>query len=110
MGNYYTKLGTTLLCFNKQTFCLITGFLFGNEVPLPYNSPATLIPRLFGTSIHWREIKLSDLDKLFKESFNNLTDEDVVRVGLILVIDLVFLGRQKGLCPPTLGSAISRKL
>ena len=89
------EVDNTMLCFNKHAFCLITCFLFGNEVPLPPDSPTTLILRIFGNSCHWREKKLSDLDNLFKDSFHNLSDEDAVRVSLILVLDLVFLGRQK---------------
>ena len=42
------KVYNTMLCFNKHAFCLITGFLCGNEVPLPPDSPTTLIPRIFG--------------------------------------------------------------
>ena len=83
------------MCFNKHAFCLITGFLFGNEVELPYNGPATLTERIFGELRYLREIKVSDFDKIFKDHFCDLSDEDAVRVGLFLVLDLVFLGRQK---------------
>ena len=79
----------------NRFFCLITGFLFGNEIELPYNCPATLTERLFGDLRYLREIKVSDFDKIFKDHFYDLSDEDAVRVGLLLVLDLVFLGRQK---------------
>ena len=91
------EVDKTMLCFNKHVFVLLPVFFSETKFRyhLPPNSPTTLIPRIFGDFCHWREKKLSDLDKLFKNNFHNLSDEDAVRVGLILVLDLVFLGRQK---------------
>lgn len=85
----------TLLRFSKQDFCLITGLLFGEENKRSHNSPMALIGRIFHNVEHWREVTVGDLYKLMGNNFCNLTDEDAVRVGLLLVLDLVFLGRQK---------------
>lgn len=84
-----------LLSFKKSDFCLITGFKFGNENHPPHNQTAPIIQRLFDGDYSARSIKVWDLDSIFQNYFHLLSDGDAVRVGLLIVLDLVFLGRQK---------------
>ncbi|KAJ9545557.1 LOW QUALITY PROTEIN: hypothetical protein OSB04_025264 [Centaurea solstitialis] len=83
------------LSFKKSDFCLITGFKFGNENNPPHNQTASIIERLFDGDYSARSLKVSDLYSIFQNYFHLLSDGDAVRVGLLIVLDLVFLGRQK---------------
>jgi len=81
--------------FKKSDFCLITGFKFGNENHPPHNQTTPIISRLFYGDYQTRSIKVWDLDSIFQNYFHLLPDGDAVRVGLLIVLDIVFLGRQK---------------
>lgn len=84
-----------LLFFKKSDFCLITGFKFGIENHPPHNQTAPIIQRLFYGDYCTGSIKVRDLEMIFQNHFHLLLDGDAVRVGLLLVLELVFLGRQK---------------
>ncbi|PWA85932.1 phospholipase-like protein [Artemisia annua] len=84
------------LHFGRPEFSLIIGFRFGKFVrPQLYSSgdikfKARVFPKKQGE-------KLSNLDLLGvledEELFGNLSDEDAVRVCLLLVLEVVFMGR-----------------
>lgn len=84
------------LHFGRTEFCLITGFLFGKWVSSEVYSKGHIKfkERVFPQK---QGIKLSSLDLLGliedQELFDNLADEDAVRVCLLLVLEVIFMGR-----------------
>ena len=84
------------LHFGRPEFCLITGFRFGKWVSSHDFSKGDIkfkmrvFPKKMG-------IKLSNLDLLGlvedEEQFCKLSDEDAVRVCLLLTLDVIFMGR-----------------
>ena len=84
------------LHFGRTEFYLITGFRFGKNVsPQLYNSgDIKFKSRVFPKS---QGVKISNLDLLGvvedEELFGKLSDEDAVRVCLLLVLEVIFMGR-----------------
>nr|GEW88331.1 hypothetical protein [Tanacetum cinerariifolium] len=87
--------------FGRQEFCLITGFLFGK---LPKEESYKGIPnsnfldRIFPdrSSKRVKKVKGDDLMELFTndELWFGISDHDAVRVCLLLVATIVFMGRE----------------
>ncbi|GKD39844.1 phospholipase-like protein [Tanacetum coccineum] len=69
------KIGNNYFEFGRQEFCLITGFAFG-KIP--------------------KKVRVSDLLKLIRKpkKWSALSDEDSVKVCLLLVSNIVFMGRE----------------
>ncbi|PWA66519.1 phospholipase-like protein [Artemisia annua] len=84
------------LHFGRPEFCLITGFRFGKWVS---SQDLTKGDIKFKTRVFPNKmgIKLSNLDLLGlveeEELFSNLSDEDAVRVCLLLALEVIFMGR-----------------
>ncbi|GKC43875.1 ribonuclease H-like domain-containing protein [Tanacetum coccineum] len=72
------KIGNTNFEFGRQEFCLITGFAFG-KIPKPL-----------------KKVRVSDLLELIRKPkiWSALSDEDSVKVCLLLVSNIVFMGRE----------------
>ncbi|GJX41951.1 phospholipase-like protein [Tanacetum coccineum] len=85
-------IGQHTLEFGRREFCLVIGFHFG-KVCLDHLSkgPSGFRDRVFpGVA----RVKGIELNKLLhsQTDFNNLLDDDVVRVCLLLALDFVFMG------------------
>lgn len=83
------------LHFGRPEFALITGFRFGNvNFDLYRSGEVKLKSRLFPKKI---EVKLTNLDLLGviedEELFGKISDEDAIRVCLLFVYEVIFLGR-----------------
>ncbi|GKB66415.1 phospholipase-like protein [Tanacetum coccineum] len=95
------KIGNNNFEFGRQEFCLITGFAFG-KIPRVdtfkglQNSP--FCDRVFSDKIAepLKKVRVSDLLKLIRkpEMWYGLSDEDSVKVCLLLVSNIVFMGRE----------------
>ncbi|GJS57698.1 RNA-directed DNA polymerase, eukaryota, reverse transcriptase zinc-binding domain protein [Tanacetum coccineum] len=78
--------------FGREDFCLITGFLFGKYKLDPKEEDHSEFCKRVFPKID--NLKGEHLLKLLNEDvkFNQLDDEDVVRVCLLLALDYVFMG------------------
>ncbi|KAJ9565758.1 hypothetical protein OSB04_001724 [Centaurea solstitialis] len=87
--------------FGRQEFMLITGLTFGLAPNIRHAIGDTLITRLFPRSVPARPIRgqpfrvrVKEVVKVWDESFFRLNDEDKVKIALIMMVELVFLGKQ----------------
>nr|GEZ19433.1 phospholipase-like protein [Tanacetum cinerariifolium] len=95
------KIGNNHFEFGRQEFCLITGFAFG-KIPKAYtfyglqNSP--FCDRVFPDKISkpLKKVRVLELLGLIKspKKWYALSDEDSVKVCLLLVSNIVFMGRE----------------
>ena len=97
------KIGDNVLEFGREQFCMITGFVFGhvpsehfiNVHGLPHS---TFYDRLFpqNKSRRTKKIKGEQLFAMLKpgEEWDALSDEDAVRVCLLVIATSVFIGRE----------------
>ncbi|GKD39247.1 phospholipase-like protein [Tanacetum coccineum] len=95
------KIGNNNFEFGRQEFCLITGFAFG-KIPKEdtfkglQNSP--FCDRVFLDKIAepLKKVRVSDLLELIRKPkmWYALSDEDSVKVCLLLVSNIVFMGRE----------------
>nr|GEV42397.1 uridine kinase-like protein 4 [Tanacetum cinerariifolium] len=88
------RIGGHELRFGREEFCLITGFRFG---PSRISSEkCTDIPfraRVFSHIPGRVSIKGSDVASIFKDSFDQISDLDAVRISLLMLLEVGFLGR-----------------
>ena len=89
-------VGGRQIRFARPEFCLVTGLRFGSDVHLlPWVSSMTGVPmrdRLFKGTRAGEAVKLSEV--LFVFMGKEAGDEDMVRMSLLLLLFLGFLGRQ----------------
>ncbi|PWA42180.1 phospholipase-like protein [Artemisia annua] len=83
------------LHFGRQEFAIITGFRFGTaSIGLHHYGEVKLRSRVFP---HRAGVKLSNLDLLSviedEALFSKLSDDDAVRICLVLLLEVVFMGR-----------------
>lgn len=98
------KIGDNVLEFGREQFCMITGFVFGH-VPSEHFLNVHGLPhspfydRLFpqNQSRKTKKIKGEQLCALLKpgEEWDALSDEDAVRVCLLVTATCVFIGRER---------------
>ncbi|GKB11250.1 phospholipase-like protein [Tanacetum coccineum] len=82
------------LKFSRENFCLITGFRFGKMNLDPKEKDhSEFHKRVFPKIANLKGEHLLTLVKKDVE-FNQLDDEDVVRVCLLLALDFVFMGQE----------------
>ncbi|GJT90720.1 uridine kinase-like protein [Tanacetum coccineum] len=87
------------LRFSREEFCLITGLPFGSMGQLQEMSsdnPFTDNPfrdRVFGHIPVGKPVALSDVQAIFQNSLDMLTDLDAIRICLLLLLELGFAGR-----------------
>ncbi|GKA33982.1 phospholipase-like protein [Tanacetum coccineum] len=96
------KIGNNHFEFGRQEFCLITGFVFG-KIPKAdtfhglQNSP--FCERVFPDKISkpLKKVRVLELLGLIKspQMWSSLSDEDIVKVCLLLVSNIVFMGRER---------------
>ncbi|PWA82616.1 uridine kinase-like protein [Artemisia annua] len=89
------RVGGHELRFGREEFCLITGFRFGTIKPSSEGS--CHIPfrdRVFSHIPGKISIKGSDVASIFKDSFDQISDLDAVRICLLLLLEIGFIGRQ----------------
>ncbi|PWA68183.1 phospholipase-like protein [Artemisia annua] len=86
------------LAFGRQEFCLITGFRFGivsfrkwRYGQIPFRD--RVFPHKVG-----QHVKLIDLFQIIEdeEVFIKLSDDDAIRVCLLLTLDVIFMGKDLG--------------
>ncbi|PWA61862.1 phospholipase-like protein [Artemisia annua] len=86
------------LAFGRQEFCLLTGFRFGivsfrkrRYGQIPFRD--SVFPHKVG-----QHVKLIDLFQIIEdeEVFIKLSDEDAIRVCLLLTLDVIFMGKDLG--------------
>ena len=85
-----------LLHFGRREFQLITGFRFGTPTLRGFRTgPFQFRDRVFPEKIgeHLRNIDLLSLIE-DDEAFYKITDEDAIRVCLLLVLEVIFMGRE----------------
>lgn len=87
--------------FGRQEFMLITGLPFGLLPNISHAFGDTLITRLFPRSVPARPIRgqpfritVKEVVKVWDESFFGLNNEDKVKIALLIMVELVFLGKQ----------------
>ncbi|XP_052619612.1 uncharacterized protein LOC111878296 [Lactuca sativa] len=86
------EIGGYELSFGKKEFCLVTGFRFGDYF-LASGSGATFRSRLFHM-VAWNAfVKLDDVKNVFDHSLNDLSDEDMISVYLLYLLEKGFNGR-----------------
>ncbi|GJZ94221.1 phospholipase-like, aminotransferase-like mobile domain protein [Tanacetum coccineum] len=84
------------LHFGRREFCLLTGFEFGSISFREYrNGDIPFRNRLFPEKIGY-DVKIIDLFALFddEEKFSKLSDEDAIRLCLLLSLEVIFIGRE----------------
>ncbi|GJW56194.1 phospholipase-like protein [Tanacetum coccineum] len=84
------------LHFGRREFCLLTGFGFGSISFCEYrNGDIPFHNRLFLEKIGY-DVKIIDLFALFddEEKFFKLSDEDAIRLCLLLSLEVIFMGRE----------------
>lgn len=95
----YFTIGDHVRSFGPREFCLITGLVFGEEPaqPQPPRQPKSrglisrLTPQKGKLTIRHVNDKFKQLDVDGNDGF---TDQDAVRLCLILMVEMFFLGRQ----------------
>ncbi|XP_071708222.1 uncharacterized protein [Rutidosis leptorrhynchoides] len=88
--------------FGHREFCLVTGFLFGTRTDMAHYIPknyekemAPIRQRLFPSIKESTNILIGDIEKkLLKSSRVGVSDDDVVRLAIILVVERAFMGKQ----------------
>ncbi|GJW56149.1 retrovirus-related pol polyprotein from transposon TNT 1-94 [Tanacetum coccineum] len=84
------------LHFGWCEFCLVTGFKFGmvsfrgyRKGDIPFRN------RLFPKKI-WNDVKIIDVLALIEdeEKFSKVSDEDAIRLCLLLSLEVIFMGRE----------------
>nr|GEW86060.1 phospholipase-like, aminotransferase-like mobile domain protein [Tanacetum cinerariifolium] len=84
------------LHFRRREFCLLTGFKFGSISFHEYrNGDISFRNRLFPEKIGY-DVKIVDLFALFddEEKFSKLSDEDAIRLCLLLSLAVIFMRRE----------------
>ncbi|PWA43273.1 phospholipase-like protein [Artemisia annua] len=97
-------IGGHYLQFGRKEFCLITGFRFENVVTPKARKDSPFSDRVFPEkkSIAVKSIKGTDLLKLLRgDRWLTLSDDDAVRVCLLIACELVFMGREDRNVIPT---------
>ncbi|GJZ15678.1 phospholipase-like, aminotransferase-like mobile domain protein [Tanacetum coccineum] len=82
--------------FRRREFCLLTGFEFGSISFRDYrNGDIPFRNQLFPEKI-WYDVKIIDLFALFddEEKFFKLSEEDAIRLCLLLSLEAIFMGRE----------------
>ncbi|PWA62563.1 Disease resistance protein [Artemisia annua] len=91
------KIGNNVLRFGRREFCLITGFRLGS---LSYveKSHSPFVVRVFPErkSAKKHRVKGDDLLYVLKEDtlWSKISDEDAVRVCLLIVAEIIFMGQK----------------
>lgn len=92
------KVNENLLHFGRREFCLITGFKFGIVSFRKFrDGDISFRDRVFPEKIG-RYVKSIDLLSVIEdeERFTKLSDEDSIRVCLLLSLEVIFMGRELG--------------
>ncbi|GJR13016.1 phospholipase-like protein [Tanacetum coccineum] len=97
-------IGDHWLQFGRKEFCLITGFRFG-IVSEKHKKSSPFCERLFPEKITKKGVKrLKSIELLgvlrHKKTWLGLSDMDAVRVCLLIVAELVFMGKEDRNCIP----------
>lgn len=83
-------VGGQTLRFGPREFCLITGLRFGSHHWTQGRADMTFRERVFG-HVQGR-VKVSDLQNVFNRSLDQLSDLDAVRLCLLLLVEVGFMG------------------
>ncbi|GKA61645.1 phospholipase-like, aminotransferase-like mobile domain protein [Tanacetum coccineum] len=84
------------LHFGRREFCLITGFKFGSLSFCEYRNGDILFRnQLFPEKIGY-DVKITDVLALIEdeEKFSKVSDEDAIRLCLLLSLEVIFIGRE----------------
>ncbi|GJT64930.1 phospholipase-like protein [Tanacetum coccineum] len=98
------NIGDHCLRFGRKEFCLMSGFRFG-KVSEKYSKLSPFCQRLFPEKINKKGVlNLKSIELLGvlrnTETWIGLFDMDAVRVCLLLVVELVFMGKEDRICIP----------
>lgn len=89
----YFRIGTHLLRFSREEFCLTTGLLFGSAPNDPTVSDG-FARRTFGDRVP----KLEQVQQIFSTiggAEDHMEDVDAVKVCLMLMVHMFFIGHRK---------------
>lgn len=90
---YFDVYGHSL-CFGRREFCIITGLRFGPTSSLPCLPTQSFVSRVFPEEDP-RSLKTSSVyDRMMLNYMSDLPLEDVIRVCLVVMVELVFIGRE----------------
>jgi len=95
----YFSIGPHFRHFGREEFMLLTGLPFGNLPNLSHRDGNAFVRRLFPHSVlgvprdQPIRLKVSQLLNLY-DDMSGLDDEDVVRICSLVMVEMVFLGRQ----------------
>ncbi|PWA68175.1 phospholipase-like protein [Artemisia annua] len=90
-------IGDHYLQFGRKEFCLITGFRFGKVVTPKGRKDSPFSDRVFleKKTMAVKSVKGTDLLKLLRgDRWSSISDDDAVRVCLLIACELVFMGHE----------------
>ncbi|PWA92189.1 phospholipase-like protein [Artemisia annua] len=90
-------IGDHYLQFGQKEFCLIIGFRFGKVVTPKGRKDSPFRVRVFPEkkTMAVKSVKGTDLLKLLKgDRWSSISDDDAVRVCLLIACELLFMGRE----------------
>lgn len=91
---YFDVYGHSI-CFGRREFCLITGLRFGPTSSLPSLPTESFVSRVF-TDEDPKKVKTSTVyDRMIQNYMSDLPQDDVIRVCLVVMVELVFMGRER---------------
>ncbi|PWA56703.1 phospholipase-like protein [Artemisia annua] len=97
-------IGDHYLQFGQKEFCLITGFRFGKVVTPKGRKDSPFSDRVFPEkkTMAVKSVKGTDLLKLLRgDRWSSISDDDALRVCLLIACELVFMGREDRNVIPT---------
>ncbi|KAK1436778.1 hypothetical protein QVD17_02560 [Tagetes erecta] len=89
----YFRVGGQKLRFGPQEFCLITGLRLGSYHWGWGRGNMTFKDRVFGVQAR---LKVLDLKNIFDRSLDQLSDLDAVRICLLMLLEVGFMGHESG--------------
>lgn len=82
------------LCFGRREFCLITGLRFGPPSSLPSLPTESFVSRVFPDEDP-KSLKTSTVyERMMLNYISDLPQDDAIRVCLVVMVELVFMGRE----------------
>nr|KAJ0206442.1 hypothetical protein LSAT_V11C500228890 [Lactuca sativa] len=85
-------IGDYQVCFDRKAFCLVTGLQYGDYFH-PNSSFVAFRERVFPFVPLSCSVSMDDLMDIFNKSLHQLSNENVVRVSLLYILEQGFLGK-----------------
>ncbi|KAI3748101.1 hypothetical protein L6452_10971 [Arctium lappa] len=89
---YFNVCGSHMR-FGRLEFCLVTGLCFGPKPSLPPLPEESFVRRVWPHHAPGN-LKLRIVVQTMKDGLQALSDEDVIRVCLVVMVEMMFMGRE----------------